>query len=180
MGEIKSTLDLVMEKTRHLSMTEEEKMLQKKADFTRRLHGLLQQYADGAFSSNSLLKQVSELAEGMNVSETGQLTEAVIGRIDPGRDNGRWLDLLGAVATSAVAPLQKALAEHRAKRAVLLQRTEEQLVKDLSEHHDIEGSAVIPNPSKDSVFLEAIAALQAETKAAIDAISTTQKRGKRK
>ena len=39
MGEIKSTLDLVLEKTRHLSQTDEEKQVQKQKDIANRLNG---------------------------------------------------------------------------------------------------------------------------------------------
>ena len=180
MGEIKSTLDLVMEKTRHLSMTTEEKERQKESDFTRRLQGLLQQYADGAFSAESLLKQVSELAAGMTIAAQGHAAQTVIGRIDPERGNDRWFDVLAELAPGTVDPLRKILAEHRKKRATLLQSAGNRLVQRLSQHHGIEGSAVIPNPHKDSACLEALAALQAETKAAIDAISAVQIPGKRK
>jgi hypothetical protein len=169
-----------MEKTRHLSMTEAEKERKKEADFTRRLQGLLQQYADGAFSANSLLEQVSKLAVGVNVSETGQLTEAVIGRIDPDRDNDRWFDLLVAVASDTVEPLREILAEHREKKAFLRQSAEKQLMGNLSRGHGIRGSAVSPNPKSDSDYREKLAALQAETNAAVDAVSAAQVTGKRK
>ena len=42
MAEIKSTLDLVMERTRHLSQSTAEKEAQRRGDFEKRLQGLLQ------------------------------------------------------------------------------------------------------------------------------------------
>ena len=41
MGEIKSTLDLVLEKTRHLSQSSEEKQAQTQKDTGNRINGML-------------------------------------------------------------------------------------------------------------------------------------------
>lgn len=46
MAEIKSTLDLVLERTKHLSQSSEEKQAQKQKDIANRLNGLLQKYQD--------------------------------------------------------------------------------------------------------------------------------------
>lgn len=46
MGEIKSTLDIVMEKTKHLSMTAEEKQAGKIEEIESALKGLVQKYQD--------------------------------------------------------------------------------------------------------------------------------------
>ncbi|MBW2432576.1 MAG: hypothetical protein JRF36_03165, partial [Deltaproteobacteria bacterium] len=46
MGEIKSTLDLVMEKTRNLNLSDEEKQDQKNKEIESRLNGLLQKFED--------------------------------------------------------------------------------------------------------------------------------------
>lgn len=44
MGEIKSTLDIVMEKTKHLSMTHEEKLANEKEEVQAAVRGLAQKY----------------------------------------------------------------------------------------------------------------------------------------
>jgi len=54
MGEIKSTLDLVMEKTKHLSLSDEEKQNQKKIESQKRINGLLQKYQDQVLSMEQL------------------------------------------------------------------------------------------------------------------------------
>ena len=46
MGEIKSTLDLVLEKTRHLSQSSGEKQAQTQKDTDNRINGMLQKYLD--------------------------------------------------------------------------------------------------------------------------------------
>ena len=46
MGEIKSTLDLVMDKTRHLTLSDEEKQEQKEKEFRKKLKGPAQKFQD--------------------------------------------------------------------------------------------------------------------------------------
>lgn len=46
MGEIKSTLDLVMDKTRHLTLSDEEKQEQKEKEFKKNLKGPAQKFQD--------------------------------------------------------------------------------------------------------------------------------------
>ena len=47
MGEIKSTLDLVMERTRNLTLSDEEKQAHKQMAIASRIKGLLQKMLDG-------------------------------------------------------------------------------------------------------------------------------------
>jgi hypothetical protein len=54
MGEIKSTLDLVMEKTKDLTLSSEEKKAQKQKEIENRIKGLLQKYQDGFLSKSEL------------------------------------------------------------------------------------------------------------------------------
>ena len=54
MGEIKSTLDLVMERTKNLSLSDEEKQAQKQKEVESRIRGLLQKYLDGWLDKNQL------------------------------------------------------------------------------------------------------------------------------
>jgi len=54
MGEIKSTLDLVLEKTKHLSLTSEERQLQQQNEIKKRIGGLLQKYQNKLVSGEQL------------------------------------------------------------------------------------------------------------------------------
>lgn len=50
MAEIKSTLDLVMEKTKDLSLSDEERQGQKNKEIGSRIRGLLNKFQDKAIS----------------------------------------------------------------------------------------------------------------------------------
>ena len=61
MAEIKSTLDLVMEKTKNLSLSEEERQGQKNEEIESRIRGLLQKFNDQAFSIDKLGSEYQKL-----------------------------------------------------------------------------------------------------------------------
>ena len=54
MGEIKSTLDLVLEKTKNLTLSSEEKAEQKQKEIENRIKGMMQKYQDGVLFSEQL------------------------------------------------------------------------------------------------------------------------------
>ncbi len=171
MAEIKSTLDLVMERTRHLSLSEDEKRAQQKADFEKRLQGLLQQYADKAITAKDLQDRTAALQAEMKLENREVLVEAVIRRIDPDKDNTHWFDLLGAIVPAILDSLMEALAAHRDRRADLLTSARRQMQNQLARRHQITGSAVKPNPRKDPTCQKDLAALGQDTQARIETIA---------
>ena len=60
-AEIKSTLDLVMEKTRNLTLSSEEKQAQKQIDVENRIKGLVQKFEDGLLTGNQLKRNYDSL-----------------------------------------------------------------------------------------------------------------------
>jgi len=92
MAEIKSTLDLVMERTRHLRMTEEDKRKQAAAAFKEAVSRLARKYLDGQISLDKLQAELNQLEGGASGREEAA---AEIGRrIDPYADNTLLLDLI--------------------------------------------------------------------------------------
>lgn len=171
MGEIKSTLDLVMERTRHLSLSAEEKTRQQRSDFEKRVQGALQQYAEGLFSADSLRDRLSELRDEHNVKDRQIIVEALFKRIDPTADNEPWLELVRGVAPESFEPLRKLLSAYRKQHDDLTAAGTKRMSARLAQDHRIEGSAVVPNPSKDAGYEESTAALRREVQAEIDAIA---------
>ena len=78
MGEIKSTLDLVMEKTRHLTLSQEEKEDQKRIEVNKKLQGLLQKYQDNLLKKENLKKELNKLKKTMSSHGfCGELLETI-------------------------------------------------------------------------------------------------------
>jgi hypothetical protein len=180
MGEIKSTLDLVMERTRHLSLSDEEKARQQKADFDKRLQGLLQQYADGILSVDTLQDRTAALRAELGVKDRGVLVPAIVGRIDPDQDNRRWLELMGAAAPALRNFLEDILGDFAHLKGETLHKSQDRLRDRLASRYGIAGSAVVPNPLKDSACRADLAALRRQTldrlEAAVDqALKSHQK-----
>ena len=170
MGEIKSTLDLVMERTRHLSLTPEEKARQRKVDFEKRLLGLLQQYKDEKLSVQELLARIEKL-QNETVTEDAQLVLAIVcKRIDPDEDNRAWIALLASLAPQCTKPLDDALAHHRDQKAHLLLTAKQKSVDRLAREYAIHGSAVLPDPEQDEDCRQDLKALRETTLAEIQTL----------
>ena len=170
MGEIKSTLDLVMERTRHLSLSDEEKVRQHKEDFRKRLQGLLQRYADGALSVEDLREKIKALQAELKVDDPMVALTAMVGRMDPDRDNRTWLDLLAEFAPAVCGSLDAALQVYRRQRDDSLLEGAERLRSRLAQDHGISGTAVAPNPYKDPDCQAHLARLRQQAKSRLAAI----------
>lgn len=170
MGEIKSAIELAMERTSNLSLSAEEKARQKKADLEKLLQGALQQYYDGILSVDGIRDRINELQEELKVAEPQLVTKAVLMRIDPDRDNEQWMALVAVFAPALCDPLQEILSDYREQRFQLSQATEKRLRKELAKRHGVTGLAVTPNPDKDAAFQDSLSALKNKIQARIDAI----------
>lgn len=171
MGEIKSTLDLVMARTQHLSLSAEEKSRQQRDEFDKRLSGLLQQYADTALTVTELKNRLEKLLAEIKLSGPPPVSEAVLARVDPERDNRHWLELLQELSPSAREPLQKLLASYSDRKTDILTHGGRRILDNLSRHHGISGSAVLPNPQKDPLCRQELAALHSDARNEIKSLS---------
>ena len=171
MAEIKSTLDLVMERTRHLTLSTEEKAGQQKKDFEKKLQGVLQKYADNALSDDELMERVTALQAEMHIDDQMLVVSAVVERIQPELGNAHWLSLLSQLAPAAYTPLEKALADYQDKVTALAQKGAQGQLERLARDHGVNGSAAVPNLQKDASHQEALFALKNEFQTRLSHIS---------
>ena len=150
MAEIKSTLDIIMERTRGLRMTEDEKKAFKEQEMAGKIKGLVQKCVDGVMDLTRFQEQVDVLkTEVRNELMVGHLLEEeCLDRVELGKDNERLLGMLGKAANMDVPALKKKMKE--VERQVDGERAvrESRLASDLKER-GVSGSAVIPNISAD-------------------------------
>ena len=105
MGEIKSTLDLVLEKTKNLTLSSEEKETQKQKEIENHIKGMVQKYQDGILSQNQLITDYELLKKDYTISQNNSLIVEITKRIDPDQDNQPLLELLQkccAIDTAAI------------------------------------------------------------------------------
>ena len=170
MAEIKSTLDLVMERTKHLTLSAEEKSGQRKKDFDKKLNGLLQQYEDTILSDSELLEKTAALQADLSMDDDRLVVSAVAQRINPELDNAHWLALIKNLAPAACTPLEQALVDYRDKVATVVQKSEQVHLEMLARDQGIRGSAVGLNPQKYATLQEELASLKKDTTARIEEV----------
>lgn len=153
MGEIKSTLDLVLEKTRHLSQTDEEKQAQKQKDIANRLNGLLQQYQDRMLSLTQLQRAYEKLKTEFNLTEHTALADRVIRRLDPDQDNRALFELLKHCCQLDYSGLAEVIHNYQAECREASHNRMEPIKERLARDYHISGSAVVPNLDSDEQWL---------------------------
>ena len=149
MGEIKSTLDLVMEKTRDMKMSPQELLEQKRRGLEQRIHGLLQKAQDGLLEANALRAEYEELKKEQGVSDDAAFIRAALDRISLESDNGVLFALLKNIGQVDVSRLSFVCDEFRRALLDAGRNATEALRNEVARTHYISGSAVIPNLEKD-------------------------------
>ena len=152
MGEIKSTLDLVMEKTKHLSLSSEEKQKQEKAEVEKRINGLLQKYQDQALSTEDLNTEFEKLKKEFSLADDTILVDQILKGLDLQQDNHQLLALLNIYCSQDLQAIESVLNEFQDELNATASYRMVQLREDLAQMHFISGSAVVPNLQADATW----------------------------
>ncbi len=153
MSEIKSTLDLVMEKTRHLTLSQEEKEKQKRLEVNKRLNGLLQKCQDSLLRKENLKKELNSLKTTYDLNVDEMLADLLLNRLEPGRNNTLFLELLSEICGLNVKGLEAIFQKFREAVKSGTEERVEQIKSDLAKKRFISGSAVVPNLESDKEWL---------------------------
>jgi hypothetical protein len=164
MGEIKSTLDLVMEKTKHLSLSAKEKAGQQRDTYEKRIKGFLQKYADGVLTLEEFQIQLKSIQESLVLSDVQPLIRNILHQVDPEQDNALWLDLLEIYMPPLKDPTQEILATYRQRQETLLQAGMQNYLQQLKSQHRIQGPAVIPNLERDQEIQQELMLMRKEAR----------------
>ena len=156
MGEIKSTLDLVLEKTKNLTLSSEEKETQKQKEIENRIKGMVQKYQDGILSKNQLITDYELLKKDYTISQNNSLIVEITQRIEPDQDNQTLIELLQECCTIDTAAIETIIEDFRKEYITASQNRIEQLREDLAQRHNISGSAVLPNLEVDEQWQQKI------------------------
>ena len=161
MGEIKSTLDLVLEKTKNLTLSSEEKETQKQKEIENRIKGMVQKYQDGMLSQNQLITDYELLKKEFTIAQNSSLIVEITKRIDPDQDNQPLLELLKEYCAIDTTAIESIIENFRKEYITASQNRIERLREDLSQRHNISGSAVLPNLDVDEQWRQEIDELRA-------------------
>jgi hypothetical protein len=144
MGEIKSTLDIIMEKTKGLNITDEEKKAFKEQEMAGKVKGLIQKFLDGIIDMDQLRGEVSGLVETGGDMVIRLIREESLSRIEPKGNNEPLLRVLEEITGSEVDSLREALKAFE-KRLEREKGSREEVFKRRFIKQGISGSAVLPN-----------------------------------
>jgi hypothetical protein len=153
MSEIKSTLDLVMEKTRHLTLSQEEKEAQKRMEVNRRLQGLLQKYQDNLLKKDNLKKELDSLKIAYELKVDEMLADLLLNNLKLDRDNTLFLELLSEIFGFDLSGLETIFQNFKSAVKSATKERVNQIKTDLSKKRFISGSAVVPNLESDKEWL---------------------------
>jgi predicted metal-dependent hydrolase len=148
-GEIKSTLDLIMEKTRHLSMSPEEKEENRRQEWLKKARGWIQKFLDDLVDMDRVKSEFrnQELPSGWEKF----LKKELIDGLEPEADNEKRFQLLKELLGIPPDGFINILEGHRQRLA----REKEKrmaLMKSQLSNRGISGTAVIPNPEVDPAW----------------------------
>ena len=149
MGEIKSTLDLVLEKTKHLTLSSEEKQAQVQKEVENRIKGMLQKYQDGLLTRDDLITEYDSLEKDLSRKNHKLLIDEIFSRVDPNQNNQSLLELLPACCHIDPARVEAVINDFRQNYNSAAQKRSKRLKENLAQKYFISGSAVVPNLEED-------------------------------
>jgi hypothetical protein len=155
MAEIKSTLDIIMERTRHLVLSAEEKKQIERDDQLRKVPGYLQKYLDGVGDLDDLLDDLAAPPEEHRHAVRQELINRLVKELGFDPRGRRGLEALQILAPredlGKVAELQQLMDRFDASRHELVTARSEQARTRLAAF-GISGGAVVVREEKDPVW----------------------------
>lgn len=151
MGEIKSTLDLVMERTRHLTLSPDERAAQAREERRRSITAMAARFRRGEVSAEAFDRELRALPDPGEAAR--EAVSIVVQAVAPDGDNGPLFRLLEEVLHRDAGPLRSLLEDHRRRSEAAAERIGARL-RDALAARGISGSAVEPNPGADPAWAE--------------------------
>ncbi|MGD9180525.1 MAG: hypothetical protein PVG15_03575 [Desulfobacterales bacterium] len=162
MGKIKSTLDLVMEKTKNLNLSDEERQGQKNKEIESRIRGLLQKFKDQALKFDNLRSEYQKLQKDYDLSANAPLIKEICRQIELGKDNHAWLELLVQFKVADIEGITSVLHEFDDVINAAARERSKLLKEKIAEAHFISGPAVVPNLEGDEAWQEQAGKIRAK------------------
>ena len=162
MAEIKSTLDLVMEKTKNLSLSDEERQGQKNKEIESRIRGLLQKFNDQALKVDKLRSEYRKLQKDYDLPGNAPLIKEICRQIELGKDNHAFFDLLTQFKVTDIEGISSVLHEFDDVIKAAARERSKVLQAKLAEAHFISGPAVVPNLEADKAWRAQAGEIRAE------------------
>ncbi len=147
MGEIKSTLELAMERTKRFALSEKEKEEMKQKEVLRKATSLFHRYREGRLSLNDVLKEIERMERKTATTVKKHLLSHCIDALSLDEDNERILKGVESLKEESIAEVKqrfdRLLSLYQKEKEKVKEKAEVQLVETLK-RDGIWGSAVEP------------------------------------
>lgn len=154
MAEIKSTIDLIMERTKNLSLSEEEKTAIRRREAEGKARGWIQRYRDGMATLRDLKKEYAEEKKAFPESER-IFRSALLEHVEPGGENGAVFEIMEKILKMKTEPVRELAEAYREELSRVVRECLE-AEREALRRKGVSGAAVIPNPNRDKDLLERI------------------------
>ena len=148
MGEIKSTLDLAMERTKKISISQEEREEIKSKEILQKVTGLSNRYREGCLSLNEIQKEIERMDEKTERLVKEALLSQWIDALSLGDEDERLLKGVESLKNRDVDEVRKKLhrliIEYQREKEKVKQEVRTQSINALK-RIGFSGSAVEPN-----------------------------------
>ena len=148
MAEIKSTLDIIMEKAKKFSVTEEERQGFKRQELEGKIKGLVQKTIDGILDSERFQVEVTALQAKDKDLVDQVLKEELVTRLEVEQNSQELLKMLEYVAGSTSSGVRKVMADF-AKKGEKQKEIPRKILLESFMKKGVSGSAVVPNLDAD-------------------------------
>jgi len=154
-AEIKSTLELALERTKKISISEEEKEKIKQQETLQKVNGLFHRYREGRLSLNEILRDVERMDEKTGALSKEILLSQWIDALSLNDDIERILKGIEALKERDINEVKQKfshlLFQYRKEREKIKQEVRTQLEEALR-REGIYGSAVVPNIEQSEIW----------------------------
>jgi len=156
MGEIKSTLDLVLERTRELTLSDAEKRQLKQEEFRKRLRGLIVRFQKGQESIPSTAAELEKAGVEFGLEPRSEFFCQLLKEINLHADNAPLLSLARQVCLQDTRGIETILTGYADEAAAARNRRTGMIRKEFAKTHGISGEAVVPNLEADRTWEETL------------------------
>jgi len=160
MAKIKSTLDLVMERTKDISMTQEEKDALHKKEWTEKAMSWVRKVLDRKMTLAELKSSLKK-GEGSYPDIRGLLKNELVAHIDPDDDNSPVFEALQEVLDVDEKPYRSLISDYHERLAAAYAENLGR-AKSALKNNGVSGTAVVPNLAGDETWAAAYRQLKAD------------------
>ncbi len=164
MGEIKSTLELAMERTRKLAITQEEKEEIKRRELLKKATGLSHRYMEGHVPLHEILREIERMTDQEKSKVKKVLLSQWMEALSLESDHERLFEgiesLRGMKVSDLTEKFQLLVSEYQVERKKTEQDIERQAIEELRSE-GISGTAVVPQLEGNPKWKECTQAMNA-------------------